>query len=55
MDTLMWLKYLNGQKIYLLSKKKWLDGNSVEVVSAFSVSVIQERERLTFWAPEKAW
>lgn len=23
-------------------------------VCAFSVSVIQERERLTFWAPEKA-
>lgn len=54
MDTLMWLKYLNDQKIYWLSKK-CLDGNPDVVVSAFSVSVIQERERLTFWAPEKAW
>lgn len=54
MDTLMSLKYLKRQKIDLISKT-WLDGNPVAAVSALSVSVLQEREQLTFWAPEKAW
>lgn len=49
----MRLKYLKSPKIYLISKTR-LDGNPVAAVSAFGVSVLQERERLTFWAPEKA-
>lgn len=48
------IRIFKGWKFFFNLKHDLVE-TLLQFVSAFSVSVIQEQEQLTFWAPEKAW